>query len=76
MTTLGWYVYVVKARKDNYRDFYAVYDADKDYERMKVCGEEKISTRLITMRSQPNYIEVLLLLQLLLILLLWVLLLL
>ena len=44
-------MYVVKARKDNYRDFYAVYDADKDYERMKVGGEEKISTRLITMRS-------------------------
>merc|ERR1739844_170099 len=37
-TTLGWYVYVVKARKDNYRDFYAVYDADKDYERMKAAG--------------------------------------
>merc|ERR1719250_313579 len=27
-----------EGQKDNYRDFYAVYDADKDYERMKAAG--------------------------------------
>ena len=40
-TTFAWYWFINKARKDNYKDFYATYDADKDFERMKVSHKNK-----------------------------------
>jgi len=36
VTTFGWYWFINKARKDNYRNFYATYDPEKDFQRMKV----------------------------------------
>ena len=39
-TTFGWYWFINKARKDNYRDFYANYDAEKEFQRMKVSREK------------------------------------
>ena len=35
----AWYMLVNKPRKENYRNFYATYDADADFERMKVRHE-------------------------------------
>ena len=35
-TSLAWYYGVNKPRKDAYANFYATYDADRDFERMKV----------------------------------------
>ena len=33
-----WHFYVCEGRKENYRNFYATYDPDKDFERMKKAG--------------------------------------
>ena len=36
ITTATWYLTVNKARIDNYKNFYKNYDAEADFERMKV----------------------------------------
>ena len=36
--SMGWYFYVVKPRKDAYREFYANHDPDKEFERMRKAG--------------------------------------
>ena len=33
-----WYFGVMQPRKEAYRNFYATYDPDKDFERMKAAG--------------------------------------
>ena len=33
-----WWYFVCEKRKENYRNFYATYDPDKDFERMKKAG--------------------------------------
>ncbi len=38
MTSVAWYLGVNKPRKEAYKNFYATYDADKEFERMKGCG--------------------------------------
>ena len=38
MTSVAWYLGVNKPRKEAYKNFYANYDADKEFERMKGCG--------------------------------------
>ena len=38
ITSLGWYYWIVKPRKDGYREFYATYDPEKEFERMKKAG--------------------------------------
>ena len=35
-TTTAWYLMVNKPRKEAYRNFYANYDAEADFQRMKV----------------------------------------
>ena len=35
-TSAAWYLGVNKPRKEAYKNFYATYDADADFERMKV----------------------------------------
>merc|ERR1712062_865326 len=37
-TSAAWYLGVNKPRKEAYKNFYATYDADADFERMKACG--------------------------------------
>jgi len=37
-TSAAWYLLVNKPRKEAYANFYATYDADKDFERMKGCN--------------------------------------
>jgi cytochrome c oxidase subunit 6c len=34
----AWYFGVIKPRKEAYRNFYATYDPDKDFERMRKAG--------------------------------------
>ena len=36
ITTAAWYVTINKARIDNYKNFYKSYDAEADFQRMKV----------------------------------------
>ena len=36
ITTAAWYVAINKARVDNYKNFYKNYDAEADFQRMKV----------------------------------------
>ena len=36
VTTGAWYWYVNKARVENYKNFYKKYDAEADFQRMKV----------------------------------------
>ena len=36
ITTAAWYVTINKARIDNYKNFYKTYDAEADFQRMKV----------------------------------------
>nr|ALS05156.1 cytochrome c oxidase subunit 6C-1-like isoform X1 [Paracalanus parvus] len=38
VTSVAWYLGVNKPRKEAYKNFYATYDADKEFERMKGCG--------------------------------------
>ena len=38
LTGIGWYFWVVKPRKDAYREFYANHDPDKEFERMRKAG--------------------------------------
>merc|ERR1719433_2407445 len=38
ITSTAWYMLVNKPRKEAYKNFYATYDADADFERMKACG--------------------------------------
>ena len=38
MASVAWYMGVNKPRKENYKNFYANYDADKEFERMKAAG--------------------------------------
>jgi len=36
--TTAWYLLINKPRKDAYRNFYANYDAEADFQRMKALG--------------------------------------
>jgi len=37
-TSLAWYFTINKPRIQNYKNFYATYDVDKDFERMRAAG--------------------------------------
>ena len=41
-TTTAWYMLINKPRIDAYRDFYKTYDADAEFERMKVMDDDDI----------------------------------
>ena len=38
INSVAWYFLVVKPKKDGYRDFYATYDPEKEFLRMKKAG--------------------------------------
>ena len=44
-TSAAWYLMVNKPRKEAYKNFYATYDADADFERMKVMDQSCVGLR-------------------------------
>lgn len=46
VTSTAWYYGIVKARRDNYANFYATYDHVADYERMKAAGVFQATERI------------------------------
>jgi len=53
VTTGAWYFAVNKPRIQAYKDFYANYDAEKDFQRMKALGVFQ-STALIAEKAEEE----------------------
>ena len=53
-TSAAWYLGVNKPRKEAYKNFYATYDADADFERMKVNVLPNLTCKLNFMHSIPG----------------------
>jgi len=53
VTTTAWYFLVNKPRIQAYKDFYANYDAEKDFQRMKALGVFQ-STAMIAEKAEEE----------------------